>query len=200
MLFWESRSILTRIASFSTPSTPLDLDFSPLPFYCGEGNGNPLQYSSLENSMDRGAWQATIHVVAKSRIRLSDCHWHSLPCIEQSLLPSVEDKPFHCILEVLSLSLLSTFCHAIISNGSRDHSFLPLHCNGSTSVRICCIISQLHKRVPLLAHILHNCCPVSLFPFPAAVPALCLTFPTSHSLHYPLHPFFLIMSTKPFPS
>ena len=33
----------------------------------GEENGNPLQYSSLENSMDRGSWQATIHGVAKSQ-------------------------------------------------------------------------------------------------------------------------------------
>ena len=33
----------------------------------GEGNGNPLQYSCLENLMDRGAWQATVHGVAKSR-------------------------------------------------------------------------------------------------------------------------------------
>ena len=32
----------------------------------GEGNGYPLQYSGLENSMDRGAWQATVHGVAKS--------------------------------------------------------------------------------------------------------------------------------------
>ena len=32
----------------------------------GEGNGCPLQYSSLENSLDRGAWQATVHVVAES--------------------------------------------------------------------------------------------------------------------------------------
>ena len=31
----------------------------------GEGNGNPLQYSSLENPMDRGVWWATIHGVAK---------------------------------------------------------------------------------------------------------------------------------------
>ena len=31
-----------------------------------EGNGNPLQYSCLENSMDRGAWQATVHGVTKS--------------------------------------------------------------------------------------------------------------------------------------
>ena len=37
----------------------------------GEGNGNPLQYSCLENSMDRGAWQATVHGAAKSRA-LSD--------------------------------------------------------------------------------------------------------------------------------
>ena len=32
----------------------------------GEGNGYPLQYSCLENSMDRGVWQATVHGVAKS--------------------------------------------------------------------------------------------------------------------------------------
>ena len=32
----------------------------------GKGNGNPLQYSCLENSMDRGAWWATVHGVAKS--------------------------------------------------------------------------------------------------------------------------------------
>ena len=32
----------------------------------GEGNGNPLQCSCLENSMDRGAWQTTVHGVAKS--------------------------------------------------------------------------------------------------------------------------------------
>ena len=34
--------------------------------------GNPLQYSCRENSMDRGAWQATVHGAAKSRTRLSD--------------------------------------------------------------------------------------------------------------------------------
>ena len=38
----------------------------------GEGNGNPLQYSGLENSMDRGAWQATVHGVAKSQTQLSN--------------------------------------------------------------------------------------------------------------------------------
>ena len=38
----------------------------------GEGNGNPLQYSCLENPMDGGDWWATVHGVAKSRTRLSD--------------------------------------------------------------------------------------------------------------------------------
>ena len=36
-----------------------------------EGNGNPLQYSCLENSMDRGAWWATVYGVAKSQTRMS---------------------------------------------------------------------------------------------------------------------------------
>ena len=37
----------------------------------GEGNGNPLQYSCLENPMDGEAWQATVHGVAKSQTSLS---------------------------------------------------------------------------------------------------------------------------------
>ena len=38
----------------------------------GEGNGNPLQYSCLENSMDGAAWPATVHRVTKSLTRLSE--------------------------------------------------------------------------------------------------------------------------------
>ena len=38
----------------------------------GEGNGNQLQYSCLENPMDRGAWQATVHGVSKSQTWLND--------------------------------------------------------------------------------------------------------------------------------
>ena len=38
----------------------------------GGGNGNPLQCSCLENPMDRGAWQATVHGVTESRIWLSN--------------------------------------------------------------------------------------------------------------------------------
>ena len=45
----------------------------------GEGNGNPLQYSCLENPMGGGTWWATVHGVAKTRTRLSDftsLHFH----------------------------------------------------------------------------------------------------------------------------
>ena len=50
-------------------------------FY-GEGNGNPLQYSCLENPLDRGAWWTAVHGVSKSRTRLRDFtftfHFHAL--------------------------------------------------------------------------------------------------------------------------
>ena len=42
----------------------------------GEGNGNPLQYSCLENPMDRGAWWAIVHRVAKSRTQLKQLSMH----------------------------------------------------------------------------------------------------------------------------
>ena len=48
----------------------------------GEGNGNPLRYSCLENSSDGGAWWATVHGITKSRTRLNDFtfsfHFHAL--------------------------------------------------------------------------------------------------------------------------
>ena len=43
----------------------------------GGGHGNPLQYSCLENPMDRGAWRATVHGVAKSQTRLKQLRMHS---------------------------------------------------------------------------------------------------------------------------
>ena len=41
----------------------------------GEGNDNPLQYSCLETSMDRGAWWATVHGVTKSRTRMRNFYF-----------------------------------------------------------------------------------------------------------------------------
>ena len=58
----------------------LVLEFMVHMLYIGEENGTPLQYCCLENPMDGGAWQATVHGVAKSWTRLSDftftfMHW-----------------------------------------------------------------------------------------------------------------------------
>ena len=47
----------------------------------GEGNGNPLQYSCLENPMDRGAWRATVHGVTKESDTTLQLHNKScIPC------------------------------------------------------------------------------------------------------------------------
>ena len=63
----------------------------------GGGNGNPLQYAVLENSMDRGAWRAAVHVVSKSQTRLSTMtamrvptqHTHTL----WNLPPRLQHRP-----------------------------------------------------------------------------------------------------------
>ena len=47
----------------------------------GEGHGTPLQYSCLENPMDRGTWRATVHGVAKSWTQLKRLSMHALICI-----------------------------------------------------------------------------------------------------------------------
>ena len=62
---WDVNLIvfLLYLESSNTSPTP-----TPLP---GEGKGNPLQYSCLGNSMDRGAWRATVHGVTKSQTWLS---------------------------------------------------------------------------------------------------------------------------------
>ena len=53
------------------------LEFGRFP---GEGHGNPCQYSFLENSMDRGAWQDTVYEVIKSQTQLKRFSMHS--CIQ----------------------------------------------------------------------------------------------------------------------
>ena len=72
----------------------------------GEGNGNPLQYSCLENPMDEGAWWATVHGVAKSQTRLSD--FTSLQKIQTVSLPSRGKR----IIKLIKKSMiLYTFFH-----------------------------------------------------------------------------------------
>ena len=58
------------------------------------GNGTPLQYSCLENPMDRGAWWAAVHVVTKSRTRLSKQHFHFHPGLVLGVVAQIEGISF----------------------------------------------------------------------------------------------------------
>ena len=68
----------------------------------GEGNGYPLQYSYLENLMHRGAWWAPVQGVAKSRMWLSDWHFH--------FTRSQTGKPNSCVFSLTTIQEICTFC------------------------------------------------------------------------------------------
>ena len=73
MAFWEIRLALQHPFSDSKESICNAGDPDSIPGLgrsSGEGNGNPLQYSCLENPIDREAWRATVHGVAKRWTRL----------------------------------------------------------------------------------------------------------------------------------
>ena len=80
---WENNGTYLaqfRVTGLNSNGYSQLLVWSTLANFSGEGNGNPLQYSCLENPMDGGAWWATVHGVAKSQTRLSDftftfMHW-----------------------------------------------------------------------------------------------------------------------------
>ena len=64
----------------STPGPPVHHqlpEFTQTHVHCGEGNGNPLQYSCLENSVDRGAWWAAVHGIAQSWTQLKQLSMHT---------------------------------------------------------------------------------------------------------------------------
>ena len=73
----------------------------------GGGHDNPLQYSCLENPMDRGAWWATVHGIAQSRTRLKQLSTHACNVLHMSTL---------CSFLLQSSSLLyeyATFCLSV---------------------------------------------------------------------------------------
>jgi len=61
------------VLTLQAAENPPKFDSQPY-ISAGEENGNPLQHSCPENSKDRGAWQAIVYGVAKSRTRLNDEH------------------------------------------------------------------------------------------------------------------------------
>jgi len=81
----------------------------------GEGNGNPLQFSSLENSIDRGAWWATVHGVAESWTQLSDYTFQKQFNTGYLLL--------YLIIVLLSVSI--QFSRSVVSDSLQPHE--PQH-------------------------------------------------------------------------
>ena len=60
----------------------------------GEGNGNPLQYSCLENPMDRGAWRATVHSIIRTQTQLKQLST-DLPKISVAFLAEMDKIILH---------------------------------------------------------------------------------------------------------
>ena len=61
----------------------------------GGGNGNPLQYSCLENSMDRGAWQATVQGVTKELDMTKHAHTHTHTHTQRCAVWPIQPSPAH---------------------------------------------------------------------------------------------------------
>ena len=121
--------------------------------HTGEGNGTPLQYSCLENPMDRGAWWAAVHGVATSWTRLSDFtftfHFHALeeematysrilawriPGMgEPAGLPSMGSHRVGHDWSNLAATLSYTYAHTM-SPLRTEWLFLPLHPQHLTTV------------------------------------------------------------------
>ena len=81
----------------------------------GDGNGNPLQYSSLGNPMDRGAWWAIVHGVAKSQTQLSDFH--------QLLFSPPSHFPLFLLMWITIQKAVIPLCQALVAH----ESWLNLH-------------------------------------------------------------------------
>ena len=92
-------------------------------FISGEGNGNPLQYSCLENPRDKGAWWAAVYGVAKSRTWLSDFHFHFL-------------RRGHCLF-----SFLPTFFSSTELDPSVGTSKCMSLCHMSVCSSVLCLIT-----------------------------------------------------------
>ena len=99
----------------------------------GGGHSNPLQYSCLENPMERGAWQATVHGVTKNQTRLSDftsLHFiHVSMTFSQIIPPSpspTESKSLLCTSASLLLSRMQDYRYHL----SKFHIYVLVYCIG----------------------------------------------------------------------
>ena len=151
----------------------------------GEGNGNPLQYSCLENPMDGGAWWATVHGVSKSQIRLSDFtftfHFHVLEkkmATHSSILawriPGMEEPgglPSMGLHRVghdwCDLAAAAAACHYVIIKWAAFFFLLMVH-----KVLVFCTISGILDLIVVVAQL----CPTLCDPMDCSTPG----FPVHH--------------------
>ena len=123
-----NKSLLNWIDDLSGPFCVYETDhlFPPITWHffffwftnsVGEGNGNPLQHSCLGKPMDRGAWWAIVHRVAKSRTRLSThththTHTHTtVQCVAQSNI-SLNNSSWLFYWSIVNLRCMSFRCIA----------------------------------------------------------------------------------------
>ena len=137
-LFPGSLYFLVALVVKNPPANAGDLrDTGSIPglgWFPGEGHGNPLQHSCLENSMDRGAWRATVLGVARSQTRLSNwAHTHV----------------FLAIIGVLIAQSCPTLCnsmdievHGILQTRILEWGAIPFS-RGSSRTRVSCIAGRL---------------------------------------------------------
>ena len=85
---WTSQVVLVVKNLPAKASRRKRLRFDPWVIPVGGGHGNPLQYSCLENPMDRGAWRAAVHRVTQNQTQLKwfSKHWLIISCISYFLL------------------------------------------------------------------------------------------------------------------
>ena len=92
------------------------------------GNGNTLQYSCLDNPMDRGAWWAPVHGIAKNQTRLST-HTHNLFSAQAHLITSTMRKIFCLFCFTVPEKPLLNFTHLnsifLLSNAPFKHCGIP---------------------------------------------------------------------------
>ena len=100
----------------------------------GIGNGNPLQYSCLGNSMERGAWQATVHRITKSCTWLRNWTQHRThKMAEMRISPSMSVRHFRKVLQKKksknqSLKFQSPYnCLNLLNTKAYSHSYFSYH-------------------------------------------------------------------------